>query len=119
VSLRAWRLAVGSGLLPSIPVFRSVRDYSQHAQCSTVDHQFELDRSHGRVNGLFALENAAGVDAGETGWCCFRRALFDLATLGIDNKLGRCAVIHNRDFVNDPAVCLFKAGADGFSLVSR
>jgi hypothetical protein len=36
VSLRAWRLAVGSGLLPSIPVFRSVRDYSQHAQCSTV-----------------------------------------------------------------------------------
>jgi hypothetical protein len=33
---RDWRLAVGSGLVPSIPVFRSVRDYSQHAQCSTV-----------------------------------------------------------------------------------
>jgi hypothetical protein len=34
--LTDWRLAVGPGLAPSIPVFRSVRDYSQHAQCSTV-----------------------------------------------------------------------------------
>ena len=33
---RDWRLAVGSDLVPSIPAFRSVRDYSQHAQCSTV-----------------------------------------------------------------------------------
>jgi len=31
LSLRDWRLAVGSGLVPSIPVFRSVRDYSQRA----------------------------------------------------------------------------------------
>ncbi len=36
LSLRDWRLAVGSGLVPSIPVFRSVRDYSRRAQCSTV-----------------------------------------------------------------------------------
>jgi hypothetical protein len=36
LSLKDWRLEEGSGLLPSIPVFRSVRDYSQHAQCSTV-----------------------------------------------------------------------------------
>jgi hypothetical protein len=31
LSLRDWRLAVGSDLAPSIPVFRSVRDYSQRA----------------------------------------------------------------------------------------
>ena len=31
LSLRDWRLAVGSGLAPSIPVFRLVRDCSQHA----------------------------------------------------------------------------------------
>ncbi len=31
LSLRDWQLAVGSGLVPSIPVFRSVRDYSQRA----------------------------------------------------------------------------------------
>jgi len=30
-SLRDWRLAAGSGLVPSIQVFRSVRDYSQRA----------------------------------------------------------------------------------------
>jgi hypothetical protein len=28
---RDWRLAVGSGPVPSIPAFRSVRDYSQRA----------------------------------------------------------------------------------------
>ena len=33
---RDWRLAVGSGLVPSIPAFRLVRHYSQHAQSSTV-----------------------------------------------------------------------------------
>jgi hypothetical protein len=42
-------------------------------------------------------------------------ALFELATLGVDNKPGRCAITHNRDFVNYPAACLFKACADGFS----
>jgi hypothetical protein len=31
LSLRDWRLAVGSGLAPSIPVFRLVRDCSQRA----------------------------------------------------------------------------------------
>jgi hypothetical protein len=31
LSLRDWRLAAGSGLVPSIQVFRSVRDYSQRA----------------------------------------------------------------------------------------
>jgi hypothetical protein len=30
LSLRDWRLAVGSGLVSSIPVFRSVRDYTEH-----------------------------------------------------------------------------------------
>jgi hypothetical protein len=30
-----WRLAVGADLVPSIPAFRLVRDYSQHAQCPT------------------------------------------------------------------------------------
>jgi hypothetical protein len=34
--LTDWRLAVGPGLVPLIPLFRSVRDYSQHAQCSAV-----------------------------------------------------------------------------------
>ena len=41
--------------------------------------------------------------------------LFDLATLGVDNKLGRCGLVHNRHLVNYPAVCLFKTSADGFS----
>jgi len=31
LSLTDWRLAAGSGLVPSIQVFRSVRDYSQRA----------------------------------------------------------------------------------------
>jgi hypothetical protein len=31
LSLRDWRLAVGSGLVPSIPVFRLLRDCSQRA----------------------------------------------------------------------------------------
>ena len=36
LSLRDRRLAVGFGLVPSIPLFRSVRDYSRRASCSTV-----------------------------------------------------------------------------------
>src|SRR5260221_2214153 len=44
--------------------------------------------------------------------------LFDLAAPGIENKPGRRAVLYNGDFVNDPAVCLFEAGGDGFSRTS-
>jgi hypothetical protein len=41
----------------------------------------------------------------------FRIALFNLAVPGIDNILGGCAIFHNGDFVNDPAIRLFKSGA--------
>jgi hypothetical protein len=44
-----------------------------------------------------------------------RIALFDSATRGINDELGCRAPTHNRDFVDDPAVGLFKAGADRFS----
>jgi hypothetical protein len=36
LSLKDRRLEAGSGLLPSIPASRSVRDYWQHGWCSTV-----------------------------------------------------------------------------------
>ena len=36
LSLKDRRREAGSGLTPSIPVFRSVRDYSQRGWCSTV-----------------------------------------------------------------------------------
>jgi hypothetical protein len=41
--------------------------------------------------------------------------LFDLAALWVNHKFGRCALIHNCDFVSYPAVCLFKASANGLS----
>src|SRR6266404_1439708 len=41
--------------------------------------------------------------------------LFDLAALWVNHKFGRCALIHSCNFVNYPAVCLFKASANGFS----
>src|ERR1700733_3430176 len=43
------------------------------------------------------------------------RSLFELAAPGVDNELGGRAVVHDRDFVNHPAVALFEAGGDGFS----
>src|ERR1700730_16958474 len=44
-----------------------------------------------------------------------RPPLLDLAVPGIDNDLGRRAILHDHDLVDDPAIGLFADGADVLS----